>query len=269
MTRVAIAGAAGRMGRMLVQCGHEMAGIEVTGATEIAGHASLGSDAGELAGVGALGAALTDSVAEALSNADTLIDFTFHTAVAANATAAAAAGKSLIIGTTGLTDDETATVREASGTVPIVWAPNMSLGVNLLFALAKRAAAILGADYDAEIVEVHHRHKKDAPSGTALRLGEKVAAGREQDFDAVTVYGREGVVGERPAGEIGIHAVRAGDVVGEHTLTFATDGERVQLGHCASSRAAFANGALKAAIWLEGRNPGLYDMQDVLGLAGD
>lgn len=266
MTKVAIAGAAGRMGRMLVRCGHEMSGIDVTGATEIAGHASLGLDAGTLAGIGSLGVALTPSLGDALANADVLIDFTFHSAVAINAAAAAASGKSIVIGTTGLTDEEAVVVHNAARTVPIVWAPNMSLGVNLLFALAQRAAAILGTDYDAEIVEAHHRHKQDAPSGTALRLGEKVAAGRGQDFDSVTVYGREGVTGERPKGQIGIHAVRVGDVVGEHTLTFGTDGERVEFSHRASSRAAFANGALKAAIWLQGREAGLYDMQDVLGL---
>lgn len=267
MIRVAIAGAAGRMGQMLVRSVSEMDDMPLAGASESPGHKLLGSDAGVVAGCFPAGVSLVADLGEALAQADVLIDFTFHEAAPGNVAAARAAGKAVVIGTTGLTEEEAASVREAAGTIPIVWAPNMSLGMNLLFELVRNAASVLGPEYDAEIVEVHHRRKKDAPSGTALRLGESVAAGRGEVFRDVTVFGREGIVGERPPGEIGIHAVRSGDVVGEHTVSFATDGERVELTHRATSRAAFVSGAVKAARWVCGRPPGLYDMRDVLGLA--
>ena len=200
------------------------------------------------------------------AKADTLIDFSFHAAVPANMVLAAKLGKPVVLGITGLNAEEEAAVRAAAAKVPLLWTPNMSLGVNLLFAMVEKAAAVLDQDYDAEIVEVHHRHKKDAPSGTALRLGEKIAAGRGQSFREVASFGREGLVGERPRGEIGLHAVRAGDVVGDHTVSFAADGERLEFTHRATSRDAFALGALKAARWLVGRPPGFYDMRAVLGL---
>jgi 4-hydroxy-tetrahydrodipicolinate reductase len=194
------------------------------------------------------------------------VDFTFHTAVPGNAAAAAAAGTALVIGTTGLDEAETAAVGKAAGKIAIVHAPNMSLGVNLLFALAGRAAEALGLEYDVEIVETHHRHKKDAPSGTALKLGECVALGRGQKLAQVVVHGREGQTGERPRGQIGMHAVRAGAVVGDHTVLFASEGERVELTHRAISRDTFAMGALRAAQWAVGRPAGLYDMKSVLEL---
>jgi 4-hydroxy-tetrahydrodipicolinate reductase len=173
----------------------------------------------------------------------------------------------VVVGTTGLSPEERAAVDEAAKIIPIMSAPNMSLGVNLLFTLVEQAAQALGMDYDVEITEAHHRYKKDAPSGTALRLGEKVAHGRKQNFRDVTIYGREGLGGERPKGQIGIHAIRAADIIGDHTVLFATEGERVEISHRATSRDAFAKGALHAGVWLVGgRKPGLYDMQDVLGL---
>ena len=266
MTRVTITGAAGRMGQMLVRGVWSTPGLELAGAVETPGHARLGEDAGVVAGVGRTGVTLGADLRAALAAADALIDFTFHAAVPANARVAADAGKAVVIGTTGLDAAESDAVRAASRVAPVVWAPNMSLGVNLLFALVQQAAAVLGPEYDVEIVEVHHRHKQDAPSGTALRLGEKVAAGRRQDFRSVAVFGREGITGERPAGQIGIHALRMADVVGEHTVAFGAEGERLELSHRASSRSAFAQGALRAAVWACGRPAGLYDMQDVLGL---
>ena len=266
MIKIAIIGAAGRMGQALIRCARPIQGLEVVVAVEAATSPFVGKDPGAVAGTGETGLRITSDLAAAVQAADVAIDFSFHENVPQTAKLAARYGKGLVIGTTGLTPEERAVVEQAAEMVPIMWAPNMSLGVNLLFALTQRAAAALGLDYDAEIVEMHHRLKKDAPSGTALRLAETVAAGRGQDLKAVAVYGREGLVGERPRGEIGVHAVRGGDVVGDHTVMFAIEGERVELTHKASSRDTFARGALRAAVWLPGRKPGLYDMQDVLGL---
>lgn len=266
MTKVVIAGAGGRMGQALVRCVERAAGLELAGAVECEGHPQLGLDAGVPAGVGDTGIKLCTDLRAALADADVLIDFTFHSVVPGNAAIASQLGKAVVIGTTGLDDVESAGVRDAAGAVPIVWAPNMSLGVNLLFVMVEKAASILGLDYDVEIVETHHKHKKDSPSGTALRLGEKVAEGRRQDLESVVAYGRRGILDERPKGQIGIHAVRAGDVVGDHKVTFAGDGERVEFVHRATSRDAFVMGALRAAQWVVERQAGLYDMKDVLGL---
>ena len=266
MNKVVIVGACGRMGQALLRCARRVDGIAVGGAVEAAGHPGLGRDAGLAAGVGESGVILTDDLKAALSNADVLIDFSAHEAVAANMRHAVELRRAVVLGTTGLNDAERAAVQRAAQLIPVVWAPNMSLGVNLLFALVEKAAGILGADYDVEIVETHHRFKKDAPSGTAIRLGEKVAAGRGQVLSAVANYGREGLVGERPRGQIGIHAVRAGDAIGDHTVLFATEGERVEISHRATSRDAFAMGALHAAKWVASQRPRIYDMQDVLGL---
>ena len=265
MTNIAIIGAAGRMGCALVRGSRCSEGLTVVAALEQSGHAAIGRDAGAVAGIGEIGIAITDNL-KAIEKADVAVDFSFHSAVPANMKTAARLGKAVVLGTTGLSDDEAAAVKAAAAKIPVLWAPNMSLGVNVLFAMVEKAAGVLGLDYDAEIVEVHHRHKKDAPSGTALRLGERIAAGRGQNFKDVACFGREGLAGARPQGEIGIHAVRSGDVVGEHTVSFATEGERLEFTHRASSRDAFAAGALKAARWLAGRAPGLYDMKDVLGL---
>ena len=266
MTKIAIIGAGGRMGQALTRCARQIHELQVVAAVEAATSPVVGKDPGLVAGVGETGLRITSDLAAAVQEADVAIDFSFHENVPETARLAARHGKGLVIGTTGLTPPERVAVEQAARTIPIVWAPNMSLGVNLLFALTQRAAAALGLDYDAEIVEIHHRLKKDAPSGTALRLAESVAAGRGQDLKAVAVYGREGLVGERPHGEIGVHAVRGGDVVGDHTVMFATEGERIELTHKATSRDTLARGALRAALWVPGRKPGLYDMQDVLGL---
>ena len=260
---IAILGAAGRMGQMLLRCAKRFPGLRVGGAYEQAGHPALGQDAGTLAGIGPLGVALADTWP---ADAAAVIDFTFHTAVAVHLERAIAHRQAVVLGTTGLNEEEKRRVTEAAQRIPIVWAPNFSLGVNLLLDLVRRAATVLGPAYDAEIVEMHHRLKKDAPSGTALGLAEALAAGRKVDPKAVAVYGREGITGERPRGEIAIHALRGGDVVGDHTVIFAADGERIELAHKASSRGAFANGALHAAAWLQDKPAGLYSMRDVLGL---
>ena len=265
MTKIAILGAAGRMGGALIRCCSRIPGIELAAAVDQPAHPMIGQDVGLLSGAGTVNVRLAGALEAALA-ADVWIDFTFHAVVPHNAAAAARLGKALVVGTTGLDQAEAQTVRDAARAVPVVWTPNMSLGVNLLFALAEKAAATLGVDYDAEIVETHHKYKKDAPSGTALQLAERVARGRAQKFDEVACYGRRGMAGERPRGQIGIHAVRAGDVVGDHALSFSIEGERIELSHRATSRDAFAMGALRAASWVTAQKPGLYDMKDVLGL---
>ena len=197
---------------------------------------------------------------------EAVIDFTFHAAVPENITKAAEDGVVYILGTTGLTDEEQAAVDAAAKKIPVVQSGNFSLGINLLLGLVRKASEILGVEYDCEVVEMHHRHKKDAPSGTALMLAKAAADGRGQDFDDVSVFGREGIVGERPLGEIAVHALRGGGVIGDHTVMFAGDVERVELVHKAQSREAFAAGALRAALWAADKAPGLYNMRDVLDI---
>ena len=197
---------------------------------------------------------------------EAVIDFTFHEAVPENITKAAEDGVVYILGTTGLTDEEQAAVDGAAKKIPVVQSGNFSLGINLLLGLVRKASEILGVEYDCEVVEMHHRHKKDAPSGTALMLAKAAADGRGQDFDDVSVFGREGIVGERPQGEIAVHALRGGSVIGDHTVMFAGDVERVELVHKAQSREAFAAGALRAALWAADKAPGLYNMRDVLDI---
>ena len=266
MIKVAIVGAAGRMGQALVRCSKLVTGMKVVAAVDTAACPLCGKDSGLISGIGENGINITHDLAPAVKAADILIDFSFHENVPVTVALATQHKKGVVIGTTGLNPEERAAVDEAAKAIPIVWAPNMSVGVNLLFSLVEQAAKALGLDYDVEITEAHHKFKKDAPSGTALRLGEKVAQGRNQNFRDVAVFGREGLGGERPRGEIGIHAIRAADIVGDHTVLFATEGERVELSHRASSRDALAKGALQASLWLAGKKPGLYDMQDVLGL---
>ncbi len=197
---------------------------------------------------------------------EAVIDFTFHEAVPENITKAAEDGVVYILGTTGLTDEEQAAVDAAAKKIPVVQSGNFSLGINLLLGLVRKASEILGVEYDCEVVEMHHRHKKDAPSGTALMLARAAADGRGQDFDDVSVFGREGIVGERPQGEIAVHALRGGSVIGDHTVMFAGDVERVELVHKAQTREAFAAGALRAALWAADKAPGLYNMRDVLDI---
>ncbi|MDA1044795.1 MAG: 4-hydroxy-tetrahydrodipicolinate reductase [Verrucomicrobia bacterium] len=266
MTNVAILGAGGRMGAALIRCAQHFDTLKVVAAHDRAEHPDIHKDAGLLAGIDALGFPLSADFG-ALAKADAFIDFSFHAIVPAHVARAAKDGKAFVLGTTGLTPEETAAVHTAAKSIPLVWAPNMSLGVNVLFDLVEKAARVLDLDYDVEIVETHHRHKKDAPSGTALGLADSVTRGRNQKLEDVACYGREGETGERPRGEIGIHALRAGDVVGDHTVVFATGGERLELSHRASSRDAFAMGALRAAVWAHGRHAGLYTMKSVLGLS--
>jgi 4-hydroxy-tetrahydrodipicolinate reductase len=264
MISICVLGAAGRMGQCLLRAAQGFGDIRVASAIERDDHPALGQDAGQLAGLGSLG--VTIGTFKDAPPSDAIVDFTFHTAVTANLAQAVATRQGLVLGTTGLTPDERQAVNEAARTIPVVWAPNMSLGVNILLDLVRRAAASLDAGYDIEIIEMHHRLKKDAPSGTALGLAEAAARGRAVALDDAAIYGRQGMVGERPRGEIAIHAVRGGDIVGDHTVIFAADGERIELAHKASNREAFAKGALTAARWLQGRDPGIYNMRDVLGL---
>lgn len=241
--KVAILGAAGRMGRMLCALAEANSELELVARVDVAdGFDTAWPD-----------------------DTEAVVDFTFHTAVSANVEKAAAAGVAYVIGTTGLSADEQARVDACAQKIPIVQAANYSLGVNLLLALVRKAAAVLGTDYDIEVVEMHHRHKKDAPSGTALMLARAAAAGRQVELDDVACYGRHGIVGERPEGQIALHALRGGSVVGDHTVMFAGDVERVEITHKAQGREAFAAGALRAAQWAAGRAPGRYDMRDVLG----
>lgn len=228
---------------------------------------AIGRDAGSLAGIEPAGIPVGADPSAAYAAARVAIDFTFHTAVPASIRLAAENGCAYVLGTTALDETELSAVREAARRIPVVHAANMSLGVNVLLDLVRRAAAILGLDYDAEVVEMHHRHKRDAPSGTALALARALAEGRGQALGESLTHGRSGLVGERPRGEIGMHALRGGDVVGDHTVILAADGERVELTHRASSRECFVGGALLAAEWLVGRAPGLYNMRDVLGLS--
>lgn len=263
--RLAIAGAAGRMGRTLIEGIGRSGDLELGAAFEAAGHPQLGRDAGEPLGT-ACGVPIGADVAAALAAADCLIDFTRAEATAANVRACVAAGKRAVIGTTGFTPDQKAAIVAAAARIPIVLAPNFAVGVNVTFKLAELAARILGDGYDVEIVEAHHRHKVDAPSGTALRLGEAVAGALGRDLATCAVYGREGITGERDPKAIAFHAIRGGDIVGEHTVIFAGEGERVEVAVKSGSRMTYAAGALRAARWLGGRGPGLYDMFDVLGL---
>lgn len=266
--RIGIVGAAGRMGRMLVRTAHEAPGCVVAGASERPGADTLGRDAGELAGLGPIGVALTDDSAAMFAAVDVVIDFTSPAATAAHAALAADAGCALVAGTTGLDEAHRAALAAAAASVPIVWAPNMAAGVNLLFAVAEQVARALDEDFDIEIVEMHHRHKVDAPSGTALALGEAAARGRGVDLGAVRESGRDGITGARERGAIGFASLRGGDVVGDHTVVFAGSGERIELTHKAASREIFANGAVRAARWTGGQPAGLYGMKDVLGLSG-
>ena len=257
--KIAILGAAGRMGQNLLRCARKLDGCTVVATTECPGHPLIQSD---VPGYEKEGLRYTDQWPE---NAEAVIDFTFHTTVTANLAHAVSKGQAYVLGTTGLADDEKQAVHAAAEKIPVVWAPNMSLGVNLLLELVRRSAAVLGPSYDAEITEMHHRLKKDAPSGTALGLAEALADGRGVNLKDVACYGREGMPGERSSGEIGIHALRGGSVVGDHTVMFVADEERIELTHRANSREAFATGALRAALWLSGRNPGIYTMRHVLG----
>lgn len=245
MTRIVITGSKGRMGKALVSCASNFPNLQVVGGVD------QGDDLGGLIG-----------------QCDVLIDFSFHTATLAAAQLCAAHGKSMVIGTTGHTSDEKARIMALASNIPMVMASNFSTGVNTLFWLTRKAAEILGPSFDLEVVEMHHRMKKDAPSGTAATLLEILGDVRKLQLETALRHGRKGITGERTGSEIGIHAIRGGDVLGDHTVIFAGNGERVELTHKVSSRDTLANGALRAAEWVVRQKPGLYDMQDVLGLKG-
>ncbi|MFH0953172.1 MAG: 4-hydroxy-tetrahydrodipicolinate reductase [Verrucomicrobiota bacterium] len=269
MKKVVVIGAAGRMGRTLVHCleAETVPGLELAAAVDIWDCPERGQDAGIVAGCGEMGVKISSDLAEVGAACDVVIDFSAHQGTAGNAQRVAEWRKPLVIGTTGMTPEEKKVIGEAAATIAIVMSPNMSLGVNLLFSLVEKAAgALKGKGYDVEIIERHHRRKKDSPSGTALALGEAAARGLEWKLDQVAIHGRHGLHGERPAQQIGFHAVRGGDIVGDHTVLFAAEGECIELSHRATSREAFALGALRAAAWSIGRAPGLYTMRDVLGL---
>lgn len=264
-TRVAIAGAGGRMGRMLVSLLAEHASLQLSAALEHAASPHLGSDAGLLAGVKAIGVLISADAPAALAASDVLIDFTVPESTLAHLALCRESGTRIVIGTTGF-GDAVANIQAAAEHVPVMFAPNMSVGVNLCFKLLDLTARVLGDDFDVEIIEAHHRHKIDAPSGTAVRMGEVLAAALGRSLKDCAVYGREGRTGARDRKTIGFETIRAGDIVGDHTVLFAGDGERIEITHKASDRSTFAAGALRAAGWLMGQGVGLYDMQDVLGL---
>jgi 4-hydroxy-tetrahydrodipicolinate reductase len=262
MLRIGVSGAAGRMGRRLVALVREADDLELVCSLESDGHDALGRDAGEVAGTGHIGVAVGTALAPA---PDVLIDFTAPGPTVARARACADAGVRMVAGTTGMTDGQVEALRDAARQVAILFAPNMSVGVCVLSKLVREAAAALGDDYDVEIIETHHRFKRDAPSGTAKKLARAAADGLGRNLGECGVYGREGLVGERTRTEIGMHAVRAGDVVGEHTVLFGALGERIELRHVAQTRDTFARGALRAARFIADKPPGLYAMEDVLG----
>ena len=266
MTKIAITGAAGRMGRVLIQAVTETDGFEVSVALDRPGNSLLGVDAGELAGIGKLGVSVTDDLSAVTSDFDVLIDFTRPEVTLNNLAVCRQAGKRIVIGTTGFDDDGKKEITEAGNDIGVVFAPNMSVGVNLTLKLLDIAARVMGDDVDIEVIEAHHRHKVDAPSGTALRMGEVVADALGRDLKECAVYGREGITAERDRKTIGFETIRAGDIVGEHTVMFADIGERVEITHKASSRMTFANGAVRASGWIMQREKGEFDMMDVLDL---
>ncbi|NVK38948.1 MAG: 4-hydroxy-tetrahydrodipicolinate reductase [Gammaproteobacteria bacterium] len=265
-TRIAIIGAAGRMGRILIEATELAEGAKLGAGIVLPDDSLKGADAGEMAGLGKkLGVSLLGSLEEAVNDFDVLIDFTAPEATMANIEFCKVHGKGIVIGTTGLTDEQKSTLQAAGKEMQIVFAPNYSVGVTLCLNLLRMAAKVMGNDSDIEVIEMHHRHKVDAPSGTALRLGEVVAETLGWDLNEVAVYGREGQTGARPQKQIGFETIRGGDVVGDHTVMFATEGERVEITHKAQSRMTFAKGAVRAAAWLKTQPNGVYDMQDVLG----
>lgn len=264
--KIGIAGAAGRMGQTLLRALAETPLVRLSAASERPGHPALGKDAGELVGAEPLGVVLREGSGALFALSDAVIDFTSPETTLANAKAAAASGKILVAGTTGLSNEGLAALRACAKSAPIVYAANMSVGVNLLIGLTRKVAAALPEAFDIEILEMHHRQKVDAPSGTALALGQAAAEARGVSLETRAIRGRDGKTGARPAGAIGFASLRGGDVVGDHAVIFAGAGERIELIHRASDRRIYALGALRAALWAKGKPPGLYSMQDVLGL---
>ncbi|MEZ9680877.1 4-hydroxy-tetrahydrodipicolinate reductase [Vibrio splendidus] len=266
VVRIAIAGAAGRMGRNLVKAAHQNSEASVGAGSERPESSLVGVDVGELCGEGRFDVALVDDLSKAIEEFDVIVDFTAPVSTLANIELCKHHGKKLIIGTTGFSEEEKQVIDAASKEMAIVMAPNYSVGVNLVFKLLEKAAKVMGDYCDVEIVEAHHRHKVDAPSGTAIGMGEAIAGAMGNDLNDVAVWSREGITGERTKDEIGFATIRAGDIIGEHTAMFADIGERVEITHKATDRMTFANGAIKAAVWLNDKPAGFYTMTDVLGL---
>jgi 4-hydroxy-tetrahydrodipicolinate reductase len=265
-TKVIITGAAGRMGKRLVSLIQESSRLQLAGATETKGHPDLGKDAGDIAGCGHLSVSLVDDFAKVLPQADVVVDFTSPAVTLGHLNLAAQHNRAMVIGTTGFSPDEMNQLRKHAESVPCVQAPNMSVGINVLLQIIGKVAQALGDDYDLEIIDAHHNKKKDAPSGTALKLAEALAAAKNWDLQKTGVYARHGIIGERSSKEIGIQTVRAGDIVGDHTILYGGPGERIEITHRAHNRDPFARGALRAAEWVVNQPAGLYGMADVLGL---
>ena len=264
--KIGIFGGAGKMGRMLIAAVLKTKNCELTAVCDVPGSVFIGKDAGDLVGGGETGVIITDNPLEMFAISDEVIDFSAPSASTENAVLAASTEKPLVIGTTGFSDEQQDIIHKASLQAPIVLSPNMSAGVNILLSIVEKTAAILDFSYDIEVLEMHHRNKVDAPSGTALALGRAAAKGRGVNLDEAMRASREGNIGKRLEGEIGFASLRGGDVVGDHTVIFAADGERIEFTHKASSREVFANGAVRAAVWLYDKPAGLYNMKDVLGL---
>ncbi len=269
MIRAVVTGAMGRMGQRIIHGIQKEDGVLLAGALERPGHPDAGGDVGELSGIGKVNLPLSTKLSSILDDCDVVIDFTFPEVSLKNIREASEAGKSMVIGSTGFTDREIETLRDCSRKAPNLFAPNMSLGINLLFKILPGVVKALGEGFDVEIVEAHHHSKKDAPSGTAVRLAEVIAKARNLDPASAFVHGRQGKVGDRGRDEIGLHAVRGGDIVGDHTVMFCGAGERIEFVHKASSRDTFAKGAIRAAQWIVGQKPGLYSMLDMLTFKGE
>ena len=264
MIRVVITGVCGRMGQCITRCVAQQADMELVGAIQYPLHPQIGSDAGVVAGVGEIGVAVTGKLHDVLQDADVVIEFSKPNATLGYLQQVVNADKAIVIGTTGFTQDQFATVRALASQIRCVMAPNMSLGVNVAIQALELIAKALGDDYNIEVIEAHHNHKADSPSGTALRLVKTVATALERNLDEVGVYGRHGIVGARPKQQIGIHAVRGGDIAGDHTVLFATEGEQLSVVHRAHSPEAFAKGAIRAARWVVDAPKGLHDVSEVL-----
>ncbi|MEC7875924.1 MAG: 4-hydroxy-tetrahydrodipicolinate reductase [Pseudomonadota bacterium] len=266
IVKIGVCGAAGKMGKAILEVCKETDGVEIGAAIEHPESSEIGADAGEVAGIGKLGIEITDDILSVSNEIDVMIDFTLATSVIQNIDKCISSNCKMVIGTTGLYDKNHARIKSAANEIAIVFAPNMSIGVNLCFKLLEMTSNVIGKDADIEIIEAHHRDKKDSPSGTAIRMGEIVADATERNLKDCAVYGREGNTGPRDKNTIGFETIRAGDIVGDHTVVFATTGERIEITHKATSRKTFATGAVKAAQWLGDKQKGLFDMQDVLNL---
>ncbi len=266
MIKVVVTGAAGRMGSRLVSLIKDSGSMTLAGAVESKGHHAVGQDCGEVAGCGRTGVAIADDLSRVMEHGEVVVDFTTPSATLEHLRIVAEHRRGIVVGTTGFSSSQLEVLRSFSREAPCVFSPNMSVGVNVIFKVIAEMAKTLGEDYDIEVIEAHHRLKKDAPSGTALKMAEVLARALDRDFEQVGVYARRGLIGERKRGEIGIQTIRAGDIVGDHTVLFGSMGERIEVVHRASSRDTFAHGALRAALWVVKQPPGLYDMLDVLNL---